>query len=75
MWNMAVNNISYSTYLLSTKIEKGYTTKIIPFFFVQYTSDKETFFLGFNIKVIGNTIHTSVYEKRDDFGFPIVNFL
>ena len=32
MWNMAVNNISYSIYLL-LKIEKGYTTKIIPFFF------------------------------------------
>ena len=27
-----------------------------------------------NIKVIGNNIHTSVYDKRDDFGFPIVNF-
>ena len=27
-----------------------------------------------NIKVIGNDIHTSVYDKRDDFGFPIVNF-
>ena len=36
MSNMAVNNISYSIYLLSTKIEKGYTTKSIPFFFVQY---------------------------------------
>ena len=24
--------------------------------------------------VIGNDIHTSVYDKRDDFGFPIVNF-
>ena len=28
-----------------------------------------------NIKVIGKYIHTSVYDKRDDFGFPIVNFL
>ena len=35
------------------------------------TSDKETSFLDLNIKVIGNDIHTSVYEKRDDFGFPI----
>ena len=33
-------------------------------------SDKETPFLDLNIKVI----HTSVYDKRDDFGFPIVNF-
>ena len=38
------------------------------------TSDKETSFLALNIKVIGNNIHTSVYDKRDDFGFPIVNF-
>ena len=34
------------------------------------TSDKETSFLDLNIKVIGSDIHTSVYEKRDDFGFP-----
>ena len=32
------------------------------------TSDKETSFLDVNIKVIGNNIHTCVYEKRDDFG-------
>ena len=38
------------------------------------TSDKETFFLDVNIKVIGSDIHTRVYVKRDDFGFPIVNF-
>ena len=38
------------------------------------TSDKETSFLDLNIKVIGSEINTSVYNKRDDFGFPIVNF-
>ena len=38
------------------------------------TLDKETSVLDLNIKVIGNDIHTSVYDKRDDFGFPIVNF-
>ena len=27
-----------------------------------------------NIKVIGSDIHTSDYDKRDDFGFPIVDF-
>ena len=32
------------------------------------TSHKETSFLDLNIKVIGNNIHTSVYDKRDDFG-------
>ena len=35
------------------------------------TSDKETSFLDLNIKVIVNDIHTSVYDKRDDFGFPM----
>ena len=40
----------------------------------QNTSDKETSLLDLNIKVIGNDIHTSVYDKRDDFFFPIVNF-
>ena len=38
------------------------------------TSDKENSFLDLNIKVIGSDIHTSVYDTRDDFGFPIVNF-
>ena len=37
-------------------------------------SDKETSFLDWNIKVIGSNIHTRVYVKRNDFGFPIVNF-
>ena len=31
-------------------------------------------FLDLNIKVIGSGIHTSVYGKRNDFGFPIINF-
>ena len=38
------------------------------------TSDKETSFLDFDIKVVGSDVHTSVYDKRDDFGYPIVNF-
>ena len=38
------------------------------------TSDKETSFLDLNVKVIGSGIHTSVYDKRDYFEFPIVNF-
>ena len=33
MWNMAVNNISYPMYTLSTGTEKGNITKMIPFFF------------------------------------------
>ena len=38
------------------------------------TSDKETSFLDLNIKDIDSDGHTSVYDKCDDFGFPIVNF-
>ena len=37
-----------------------------------HTSDKETSFLDWNIKIICNNIHTSVYDKRDDFDFHIV---
>ena len=36
------------------------------------TSDKETSFLDLNIKVIGSNIHTSVYDKHDDFEFLIL---
>ena len=39
------------------------------------TSDKETSFLDLNMKVIDSNVHTSVYDKRDDFGFPIADFL
>ena len=38
------------------------------------TSDKETSFFDLNMKVVGSVVHTSVYDKRDDFIFPIVNF-
>ena len=36
--------------------------------------DKETSFLDLNIKLIGNNIHTRVFNKCDDFVFPTVNF-
>ena len=38
------------------------------------TSDKETSFWDLNKKVIGSDIHIRVYDKRDNFGFPMVNF-
>ena len=38
------------------------------------TSDKETSFLDLSVGVIGGDVRASVYDKRDDFGFPIVNF-
>ena len=38
------------------------------------SSDKETSFLDSNVKVIDSDVHTSVYDKRDDFRFPNVNF-
>ena len=31
--------------------------------------------MDLNIKAIGSDIYTSVYDKRDDFGLPFVNFL
>ena len=37
-------------------------------------SDKKKPFSKKNITVIGDDIHTSFYDKRDDFGFSIVNF-
>ena len=38
------------------------------------TSDKENSFLYLDITVVGSDVHTSVYDKRDDLRFPIVNF-
>ena len=38
------------------------------------TLDKKNSFLDLNIKLIGSDIHTSVYDKRDDFKFPSINF-
>ena len=35
---------------------------------------QRNFFPFLKIKVIGSAVHTSVYDKRDDFGFPIANF-
>ena len=32
------------------------------------------FFPRFEIKVVVSDVHASVYDKRDDFRFPIVNF-
>ena len=37
-------------------------------------SNKQAPFLDLNIRVIDDRIHTSIYDKRDDFGFPIVNY-
>ena len=37
-------------------------------------SDKHISFLDLNIKVICSDVHTGVFDKRDDFGFPIFNF-
>ena len=38
------------------------------------TSDFETPFLDLNIKITNGYIHTSVYDKREDFDFKIINF-
>ena len=38
---MDVNNISYHLYHLRTRVEKGYTTKSVPVFFLQFMWKKE----------------------------------
>ena len=38
------------------------------------SSDQKAAFLDLDIKIENNRIHTKIYDKRDDFGFPIVNF-
>ena len=66
--------------ILSFIIDNPEFDKYIPYIYPEEfqfnkanTSDKDTSFLDLNIKVIASDIHTSVYDKRDDFGFPIVN--
>ena len=64
-------------YLLLTGVSTE--SKNVPLYFRQRvftdanTSDKGTSFVDLNIKIIGSDVHTSIYDKRDDFGFPIVN--
>ena len=60
--NVLINHVLYQMQVRELQLNKA------------NTSDKETSFLDLNIKVIGNDIHTSIYDKRDDFGCPIVNF-
>ena len=57
MWNMAVNNISYPIYPLSTRTEKGYITKMIPFFFcsvylLYMTTESDTTLVFYSIDKI-----------------------
>ena len=40
----------------------------------QILQTKKLLSFDLNIKVIGSDVHTSAYNKHDDFGFPIVNF-
>ena len=51
-----------------------YVLKYYYLFKFFFSLDKETSFLDLNITVIGSDIHTIIYDKRDDFGSPIVNF-
>ena len=64
------------TYIFSTLAGGQFVPKSsgdYPNFFEQLnTSDKETSFLDLNIKVIASDIYTSVYDKRDDFGFLLL---
>ena len=38
------------------------------------SSDKQSPFLDLNIKIENKLISTSIFDKRDAFDFPIVNF-
>ena len=38
------------------------------------TSDKEAAFLDLHLSISNGTFSTKIYDKRDDFGFEIVNF-
>ena len=37
-------------------------------------SDTEAAFLDLNLSIHNDTVSTKIYDKRDDFGFDIVNF-
>ena len=38
------------------------------------TSDTEAAFLDLHLSISNDTVSTRIYDKRDDFGFKIVNF-
>ena len=61
-----------STYLLETYFWYMYISNGIQLNKAN-AFDKGPSFLDLNIKVIGNDVHTSVHDKHNDFGFPIVN--
>ena len=38
------------------------------------TSDNEAAFLDLHLSISNDIVSTKIYDKRDDFGFAIVNF-
>ena len=38
------------------------------------TSDTESPFLDLNLSISNSSVSTTIYDKRDDFDFDIVNF-
>ena len=64
MWNMAVNNISYPIYPLSTRTEKGYITKMIPFFFCSVYQQKSEYTTL--VKEYGPLITRLQYEQKSE---------
>ena len=60
--------------LVSSKKSAKKVISVCLYIYKADNSDKEFSFLDLNLKVIGSDIHTSVYDKRDDYGFPIVKF-
>ena len=58
MWNMAVNNISYPIYPLSTRTEKGAIAQMIPFFFcsVYIPAYIHTYSLPYKLKIVNKPL-------------------
>ena len=44
------------------------------FSWTKQTLQTKNFFPWFKYNFFGSNVHNSVYDKRDDFGFPIVSF-
>ena len=58
MTRCSSENLLFNSKMAAVQASYKYTYKILSRLYESY----------------GNDVHTSVYDKRDDIGFPIVNF-
>ena len=76
---MAVNNISYPIYPLSTRTEKDYITKMIPFFFcsvyknkpLSYTSTRENILKL--LALVGGSLNLGLHSLRAGGATTVAN--